>query len=262
MIQRTALPSAARVSVLALGASALLALAISAPAQAQDLTTDGSDPNGAPPPPPPMPSSGQPGSPTAPPPPGSTAAHLQKSTEEDTGVGLHFVYIQPEIGVGFASLGGALPDVAKDYRSGVGASIGLGAGLEFIAFQLGGRLRYLPTSHFDLWSAGGEIAYQPGSGRFWPRIGLGVGWAWTKGFDQKMCGTFCGAVEAKGLDVGLRGGFQYYVSSHVEIGADVTLDALFLTRPATLAGDAAYQKEGSGTGFSAALLAHAGFHYP
>ncbi len=243
-----------------LAALAALALVLPAAAQAQDLQTDGSDPNAAPPPPPPMPSAGQPGSATPPPPPGSTQARLQESTDRDTGVGLHFVYLQPEIGIGTASLGTVLPD--KDYRSGTGAVLGVGAGFEFIAFQLGARLRYMPTPNFNLMTVGGEFAYQPGSGRFWPRIGLGVGWASANGFKETMCSTWCGAVDVKGVDVSLRAGAQYYVSPHWEIGGDFSLDALFLKRSGINVVDTSYAKDESSTGVAAAVVAHVGYHYP
>jgi hypothetical protein len=247
-----------------LGSVALAALALLLPvgAHAQELQTDGSDPNGAPPPPPPMPSAGQPGSVAPPPPPGSTEARLKESTDKDTGVGLHFVYLQPEIGIGTAMLGGVLPDSAKDFRSGTGAVLGVGAGLEFIAFQLGARLRYMPTSNFNLWTVGGEFAYQPGSGRFWPRIGLGVGWASATGFGQNMCSTYCGSIDVKGLDVALRGGVQYYLTPHWEIGGDFSLDALFLKRAGITVADTSYEKDASSTGVAAALFGHVGYHYP
>lgn len=245
-----------------LGAAALAALVLSLPAgaRAQELQTDGSDPNGAPPPPPPMPSAGQPGSAKPPPPPGSTEARLQDSTEKDTGVGLHFVYLQPEIGIGTASLGSVLPD--KDFRTGTGAVLGVGAGFEFIAFQLGARLRYMPTSSFNLWTVGGEFAYQPGSGRFWPRIGLGVGYARATGFGETMCSTFCGSVDVKGVDVALRGGVQYFLTPHWEIGGDFSLDALFLKRAGITVVDTSYAKDETSTGVAAALVAHVGYHYP
>jgi hypothetical protein len=260
-LRPTSLSLRPRAALVALGALALVTAAVTTAttAGAQELQTDASDPNGAPPPPPPMPTGGQPGSPTAPPPPGSTAAHLQQSTEQDSGVGLHFVYLQPEIGGGLAHLGDAMQD--KDLRSGGGLALGVGGGLEFIAFQLGARARYLSTPHFDLWSVGGELAYQPGSGRFWPRVGLGVGWAWTGNLDKQVCGARCAQIDTKGLDVGLRAGFQYFLSPHWEIGADASVDALFLKTSSYLVGTQTYGGT-SGTGFSGLVLAHAGFHYP
>jgi hypothetical protein len=256
------LRSPLRFGVLGAAALAALVLLLPAGARAQELQPDGSDPNAAPPPPPPMPSAGQPGSATPPPPPGSTEARLKESTDKDTGVGLHFVYLQPEVGVGFASIGSVLPETAKDFRSGAGAVLGVGAGFEFIAFQLGARLRYMPTSSFNLWTVGGEFAYQPGSGRFWPRIGLGVGWATATGFGQTMCSTFCGSIDVKGVDVSLRGGVQYFLTPHWEIGGDLSLDALFLKRAGITVVDTTYEKDATSTGVAAALVGHVGYHYP
>ena len=236
-------------------------------AGAQDLTPDTGDPNAPPPPPPAMPEPGTPGSATPPPPPGSTAATLDRSSKEDTGVGLHFVYIQPEIGVGWATLGSTIPDDKSDFRSGAGPVFGVGAGGEFISFQAGARLRVLSTPNFNLWTVGGELAYQPGSGRFWPRIGVGVGYVWGNKFPVESCGAQCGNLDINGIDAGLRAGLQYYITSNIEIGADLGLDALFLKRRGINVGasgtsNASLTTDQSSTGFLAVALVHLGFHYP
>ncbi len=243
-------------------AALLLVTASAANASATDLTPDpaGGDPNGAPPPPPPMPEPGTVGSATPPPPAGSTAAALDQASAQDTGVGLHFVYIQPEIGLGLASIPKSLTG-GSDTGTPAGPAFGLGAGVELITFQLGGRLRALTTPQYNLWTAGGEFAYQPGSGRFWPRFGLTVGYAWAAKLNTDVCGAACDLVSINGIDVGARAGFQYYVSSNIEVGLDGTLDALFL-KSKGLGGNPQFSSDQSGTGFMATALAHIGFHYP
>ena len=248
-----------RTCMASLGIASLLVLA-AGPARATDLVPDGSDPNGPPPPPPPMPDPGTVGSPTAPPPPGSTAAVLEQASDEDTGVGLHFVYIQPEIGLGVANLGSATSN-GGDLGTAAGPAWGVGVGAEFITFQIGGRLRNIFTPNFNLWTVGGELAYQPGSGKFWPRIGLGVGYAWVNHTTTDWCHNFCDLVDIHGIDVGLRGGLQYFITSSLEVGADVGLDALILKRAATNASPD-FASDGSGVGFAAVAVAHLGLHLP
>lgn len=260
------------------GIALVAALFVLAPmsAGAQDLTPDDpNDPNGPPPAPPPMPPPGQPGSVAPPPPAGSTEAHLQESTEQDNGMGLKLFYIQPEVGFGYATLGNALPDnagavtingtpVANDgskYRSGSGLALGLGAGFEFITFQLGGRLRMISTGNYNLWNAGGELMYQPGSGRLWPHIGLTVGYAWAANWKDEICIGKCALLDVHGLSVGARGGVQYFVTKQIEIGADATLDVLMLSRP-SINLDPVYGQDGSGTGVALGVLAHLGVHLP
>ena len=244
--------------------------------RAADLVPDPGDPNAAPPVPPPMPEPGQPGSATPPPPPQSTEAHLDKSGQQDNGIGLKLVYLQADVGVGWATLGGALPsagpwiDPAKpasslnydDHRSGGGAAFGLGAGLEFITFQAGARFRALSTSSFNLWNIGGELALQPGSGRFWPRFGLNVGYVWASGFKEALCANYCGLLDVSGVNVGVRGGFQYFVGKNVELGADATADAMFLKRGSINGQRAELAGDQRGTGVQLALLGHVGFHFP
>jgi len=250
-----------------LSAAVLSVFALSA--GATELTPDSpsSDPNGPPPMPPPMPAPGAPGSAAPPPAAGTTEAHLGQSDTEDNGIGLKLFYVQPEIGFGWASIGGSIPlpasssqDFSK-FRSGAGPMLGLGVGAEFITFQFGARLRTISTPSWNLWNAGGEVMYQPGSGRFWPRIGVSVGYAWAARFDEAMCGAACGLLDVSGLSVGLRGGFQYYVTKTIEIGADATLDYLKLSRPG-INGNNIYSDDGSGNGGMFGLLGHVGMHLP
>ncbi len=256
-------------------AAALLLVVCPASVRAADLVPDPADPNAPPPVPPPMPEPGQPGSATPPPPPQSTEAHLDKSGQQDNGIGLKLGYVQADIGVGWATLGGALPsgewaEVGKpgsninydDHRSGGGAAFGIGAGLEFITFQAGARFRALSTSSFNLYNIGGEVALQPGSGRFWPRFGLNVGYVWAGGFKDAMCAGYCGLIDVSGVNIGARGGFQYFIGKNIELGADATADVMFLKRGAINGQRAEIGGDQRGTGVQLALLGHVGFHFP
>lgn len=244
----------------------LFVLALSPAASATELNTE-SDPNGPPPMPPPMPPPGQPGSATPPPAAGSTEAHLAKSDVEDNGIGLKLFYVQPEVGFGFATLGGAMPTPAvsnvdfSKYKSGAGPAFGLGVGGEFITFQLGGRLRTISTPHWNLWNAGGEVMYQPGSGRFWPRFGINVGYSWTARMSEEICPGCAGSIDIGGLTVGARGGVQYFITKHLEVGADATFDYMSLRRSAML-GNPAFGTDGNGSGVMLALMGHIGLHLP
>jgi hypothetical protein len=269
MIVRKAIsPRTGRVP--AMGAAfAVLAMALTpAPeARATELQTEETDPNGPPPMPPPMPPPGEPGSATPPPAAGSTEAQLATADVEDSGIGLKLFYLQPEVGLGWASIGKSIPApqiATQDYtqfRSGSGLALGLGAGAEFITFQLGGRLRTLSTPNWNLWNAGAEVMYQPGSGRFWPRLGLTVGYAWLARFSDDVCAGPCSALDIGGLSVGARGGVQYFVTSNIEIGADATFDYLSLRRSA-IANNPVYGTESSGNGVMMALMGHIGVHLP
>jgi hypothetical protein len=235
------------------------AASIASRARATELATDPVDPNAPPPPPPPMPATGSSASPTPAPAPTSTEAKLEQASKDDSGVGLHFLYIQPAAGLGWATLGGVLP---SGTQSGVGPSFGVHAGAELIALQLGARFEALPTSNWNLYDVSGEIAYQPGSGRFWPRIGVAVGYAWAGNWSQSVCAASCSLLDVHGLDLGLRAGFQYYLGSRIEIGADAAADALVLSRSKIVGGPAAFADDGNSVGFGVRATVHLGWHYP
>lgn len=245
----------------------LTASSVAEKAAATELSTESGDPNGPPPMPPPMPPPGQPGSATPPPPPGSTAAHLAKSDVEDNGIGLKLFYLQPEIGFGYASLGGAMPTPAiantdyTKYTSGAGPMFGLGLGAEFITFQLGARARTISTPQWNLWNVGGEIMYQPGAGRFWPRFGINVGYSWAARFSDEVCPGCKSSVDIGGLSVGARAGVQYFIAKNFEIGADATFDYLSLRRSA-INGHPIFGQDGSGSGVMVGLMGHVGLHLP
>ncbi|MBL8718039.1 MAG: hypothetical protein JNL79_18815 [Myxococcales bacterium] len=264
-------------NLLSAGLVLLVVSGVSGTVSAADLVPDGGDPNAAPPVPPPMPEPGQPGSATPPPPVGSTEAKLDQSGKEDNGLGLKLVYIQADLGLGWATLGGTLPTgpwtattgatagKTVDYdahRSGGGAAFGVGAGLEFITFQVGARLRGLSTGSFNLWNMGGEIALQPGAGRFWPRFGLNVGYVWAGGFKDELCVGYCSFLDISGVNVGARGGFQYFLGKNLEVGADLTADVMFLKRAAVNGQRAELAQDARGTGFQVAALGHLGLHFP
>src|SRR5262252_6093546 len=84
-------------------------------------------------PPPPMQSGGltPPPGPSPGPPPGSTAATLAEADRSDSGRGLEFFYVEPEVGVEYVALealhGPLLPDATS--TSGIGAMVGGAAGL-------------------------------------------------------------------------------------------------------------------------------------
>lgn len=238
-------------------------------ASATELTPDGSgDPNGPPPMPPPMPAPGTPGSATPPPAAGSTEARLAASDAQDNRIGLKLFYLQPEIGFGFASLGAAMPspnvanvDYSK-YKSGGGPLFGLGLGAEFITFQVGARARTISTPQWNLWNVGGELMYQPGSGRFWPRFGINVGYSWAARFSDEICQPGCASsIDVGGLSVGARGGVQYFVGSNFEVGADLTFDYLSLRRSAIM-GHPIFGQDGNGSGVMLGLMGHVGLHLP
>lgn len=247
-------------------ALALVAVFTVAPASATELNTE-TDPNAAPPMPPPMPPPGQPGSVAPPPPAGSTEAHLAASDQQDNKIGLKLFYLQPEIGLGYASLGSAMPvpnNAQVDYtkfKSGGGPVFGLGLGAQFIVFQIGARLRTISTPHWNLWNAGGELMYQPGQGRLWPRFGINVGYAFTSRMTEEVCKGCTSQVDIGGLSVGARGGIQYFIAPNFEVGADLTFDYLSLRRSA-IAGHPVFGTDGNGSGVMLALMGHLGLHLP
>jgi Outer membrane protein beta-barrel domain len=245
------------------------------------LLTHGANAQLAPPPP----SSAPPGSPLqsgglAPPPPNTgptppqpnqpngTERRLQESDSSDSGRGLEFFYVTPELGIAYTSLSGLHSNgdlvAPSSGSSGTGALWGVGAGARLLFATVGPHFRMTNFKDKNVWSLGLDLGWHVPLGSFEPYGALGAGYA-----RLSYTGSSPGGQDltGSGFDVRLAGGFDYYVTHVFSAGANLTGELLKLSRsaiPASVAttGDAdVYKRDASGLGISVSVTAVAGLHF-
>jgi len=194
-------------------------------------------------PPPPM------GDPNAQPGAGDMNQQLDQAEEEDSGRGLSWVYIEPE--VGFSHVGLSTFEVNEtDLTAGVvessasGPLVGVGLGLRLVFVTIGARARAGFYSPWQFMSVGGELGFRIPIGSVEPHLSLGAGYA--------GLGSVRGTLEGVSDSISIRGpyaraggGLDIFVTNVLSIGANVSWELLVLTRPG-VSSDAVAQLRASG----------------
>jgi hypothetical protein len=208
-----------------------------------------------------------------------TEQELERAEREDAGRGLEFFWINGEIG--FEHLGlqtfkaNNLVDAAVVDTTQTGLLFGGGLGVRLVFLTLGARFRLGTFSEWQLWTLNGELGIRIPLGSLEPYFTLGAGYASIGAFDTANVGADLNSagVDITGFDI--RGGFgiDYYLSDAFSLGANLTGDLLFLTRPGVdptkfqgtaTGGQAAaqvYAADGSSIGSGVTLTAVVGLHF-
>ena len=156
----------------------------------------------------------------------------------------NLVWLDAEAGIESASLDTFTEDfnafsVGFLPRSGVGPSVGVGAGVRLLFVTLGVRGRVAsfedtsPAHDVHGWtmsSLDGEIGFRAPLGRVEPYITLAAGYTTLGGLGSAVRGLSSG-IDVNGFDTRVGLGFDYYLSRHVSLGATGTAELLALTRP-------------------------------
>jgi hypothetical protein len=215
-------------------------------------------------PPPPPPRAPDPGA-------AQTVQQLDRAEREDSGRGLQFAWLTPEVGFGWASLGllynsDLLDDDLVPAQS-FGPVLGAGAGLRLLYLTAGARFRYALLQDYHLWSLGVEGALRIPKGDFEPHVFIGAGFARVSSFEAEAevhaLGTRAKALALDGLNARLGGGFDYFVTPVFSVGARAEVEFTFLSRSAALeAGSGSiYSQDGSGVGLVVNGLLDLGLHF-
>jgi hypothetical protein len=202
-----------------------------------------------------------------------TEVQLDRAVKEDSGRGLEFVALNVEVGPEFLGLHTLKADNLVDSKyidsKGTGVAVGAGLGVRLLAFTVGARFRYANFSDFALWTLGAEGGLHIPLGRLEPYLTLGAGYA-SASFDKANSGF--NPNSAHGFDLRVGAGVDYYLTNTFTVGANLTGDALFLSRkassgtlsttdPDAMKASAVYAADGSGIGASATLSAVFGLHF-
>ncbi len=193
---------------------------------------------------------------------------LRRGGIEDSGRPLSFFYTEAGIGlshVGLATLSNANLGLSK--TTGTGPVIDLGAGVRLLAFTLGARARLHALSNTSLWQIGADAAFHLPINPIEPYIGLHAGYAFSGAVADSAVAAGSGIpapnasdVSLRGLGVGIEVGGDYYLSSLLSLGLDVSGDVFFLHRAAIATGAALTLPSGSSSGLGVAGTLRLGLH--
>lgn len=200
-----------------------------------------------------------------------TLQRLQRAEREDAGRGLEFVWLNAEVGYEYLALSalddGSLLDGDALADSGSALVLGAGAGVRFIVFTLGGRVRLAQLDDVSLWTLNAEVELRFPLGELEPYALLGAGYARLDASSDESArlGFDASSIEASGFDVRAGGGLDWYVNPLLSLGVRGTVELLALSRSASAAasaaGNAVYGSDGDGLGLGLTLTAGAGLHF-
>ena len=180
--------------------------------------------------------------------------------------------LQADVGFQWASLGALsdsnLVDGELISDQALGLAIGAGAGVRLLYLTAGVRFRFGLLDTAQLWSVGLEGNLRIPRGAFEPFFLVGAGYAQAGAFEGEdqvfALGNKVGELTARGLDVRLGGGFDYFITPVFSAGIRADAELLLLRRPASIEiedGSSVYEEDGSSVGVSASGIASLGLHF-
>lgn len=203
--------------------------------------------------------------------PTETERDLSRAEEEDSGRGLSFFWVDAEAGYEFLGLrtfrDGGLVDGALVKSTQHGPVFGAALGARLIAFTVGARFRYAHFQESSRWSLNLEGGYRLPLGRLEPYFTLGGGYTSLNAFEiERSFVALKRDLRVHGFNLRGSAGVDYFFGSALSLGANLSGDLLFLTRPAVevSAGEASlsrYLEDGSSIGASTDLTIVVGLHF-
>jgi hypothetical protein len=237
-------------------------------------------------PPPPL----TPGAPGAPQPPGtpqpaSSTPSNADDESDDSGLGLEWVWLRPEVGFSYVDMESLGSGLTMDKTHGAGPFYGGAIGARLLFLTVGARLVNEQLSSVgNLWDLGGEIAFHMRIWRIDPYFGVRAGWTWLGGLDSssinaasQISGT-SPSLDVHGFAVGPAAGIDLYFAHLISIGADAAAEFMFLQRPPpkppepqfsqlpkaqqdALLNQPLYKSSGSSVGLGTNVGVHVGLHF-
>jgi hypothetical protein len=199
---------------------------------------------------------------------------------KDSGLGLEWVYLNGDVGGGFANITSFNEStLGLQKTSSGGPAFGVGAGIRLIFFSVGVRARDLQLSGIgDLWELNLEAAFHTRIGRVDPYFGVRGGYNFVGTLNSSTASVATGdnsSVSVHGFNVGPTVGLDVYIVKYVSIGVDLDSQFLFLQRPqlalppggqAAIAACGAqcqqlYNESGNSVGFAFVPTVHLGIHF-
>ncbi len=162
----------------------------------------------------------------------NTEKTLDKAEKEDSGRGLEWFFIEPEVGYQWLGMETFKSDgltYAKQVSTrDEGLMLGGTAGIRLLILTLGGRARVGMFKDWNVATLNAEVGLHFPLGSVEPYLSFGAGYAFLGAMDATNWG---GDVNIRGWDARVGFGLDYYVTPVFTIGAHVSGEALFLSRP-------------------------------
>jgi len=221
--------------------------------------------------------------PASSPPQNQTQRDLQDSQQEDSGLGLEWVYLTADGGFGYVNMKSfSESQLALQTTSASGGMFGFAAGIRLLFLTLGLRAR--DYTAFGLWQINADVGFHARLGHVDPYLAVRGGYD-TQGatLGESVTGLsntasgISSSVAVHGWNAGLAFGLDYYFAHVISLGAEVSGDLLFLSRPAaplpaqisslpttdqnTIKSNPLYAESGSSVGVAAAAGLHLGLHF-
>lgn len=231
------------------------------------------------PPPPIDPNQIQPQQPVGTPGEQQTKSELETAEKEDSGRNFELFYIDGNLGGSYIDMRQFSSDsLALEKTSAGGPAFSLGAGVRLLLFVAGVRARYNALSAFNMWQLQGEVGLKIPISKVDLLIGLHGGYSFVGRVSDATISTATPAdtdsVKVRGFNAGLEVALDYYVTPLFSVGAGVTGDFLYLTRPpatlpagipedqkAAIQNDALYRQSGTTAGLQLGLGLRLGVHF-
>ena len=206
----------------------------------------------------------------------------EREERKDSGLGLEWVYLNADLGGGFASMDSFdSKTLGLEKTSAGGPAYGAAAGVRLFFFSLGVRVRDLQLSGIgDLWELSGEAAFHTRIGHVDPYFGVRGGYNFVGSLNGSTLAAGTGVtpagVSVHGFNVGPMLGIDFYLAKYVSLGIDAELQFLFLQRPqvplpsGVTQADVAmlpaqdqqlYNESGNSAGFAFVPTVHLGIHF-
>lgn len=213
-----------------------------------------------------------------------TTRKLDEAEQKDSGRNFELFWLD-------ASLGGSYIDMSQfssesfqiEKSSAAGPAFSAGAGVRFVLFVLGARLRHAALSSFNMWQVNAEAGLKLPVSSFDFLVGAHGGYSFVGRLDDVGLATNTSAPAAntdiaiRGFNAGVDVAFDYYISPLFSVGAGILGDFLFLDRPpvdkpagfasltqeqrAAIESDPIFQKSGSSAGLQIAGGLRLGVHF-
>jgi hypothetical protein len=206
---------------------------------------------------------------------------------KDSGLGLEWVYLDADVGGGFASMNSfSEQTMGLQKTSSGGPAFGFGGGIRLVFFTVGVRARDLQLSGIgDLWELNGEAAFHTRIGRVDAYFGVRGGYNFVGQLNSQTTsvatGDTPGSISVHGFNVGPIVGLDVYLLKYVSLGIELDSQFLFLQRPklplpstpGVSSNDVAmlcnanpncqnlYNQSGNSVGFGFVPTAHLGVHF-